>query len=298
MKLVYFVSYFFLCFKCAFANNYLSENNEFKNIFFSRDVKTLIDLSKDPEEVKYSKLQSTKDKLDIDSNLDKKTKDNLILPGLFISGPPEILCTLREGLYSSESHYSEGFICDLGKSYPEEGVVYTLLRKMEKSDFYEGEYNWDDIYSYVANISFEKIVTTKKVAIGKVLYNNYIPKSGDIVVEYRSVTRKLRRPSVTESPGFKAGIFSFEKLGVMMGEQNSFAFLDKGSSSGLEEGSVYNIYRSFNTDSVRFEINPSKVNNSKAIGQIEVVLVGGRGAIGYITEIYSEIILGDIVGDF
>ena len=203
----------------------------------------------------------------------------LDLPALIL---PQKLSTLAKVKRSTDGALSvqEDTIGFVQGNSLDDGAIYTIMR-------YKGSVGGGHRYDFVASAQIKEL--TGKSNIARALFFNYtrMPRHGDIVVDYRSQSRKVASVGV-DSEQIDAKIIALTDDEQTFGAMGDFAYLSIKDSSDISKNQKLHIYEHSNK-----RILLSAADQSRKIGTLQIIDVFEDLAVSYITYSSQEIYVGD-----
>ena len=248
------------------------------------------------EVIGSDEIQAADDTFESSGELYGKKGFKVTLPGFIFAEKLEGLCTVLTGALGEVMTIEEQmFICD-----PESEVnlsqSYTALRFIEEVDSPQTRDLVGYRYQFIAHVKFRKIFDLNKQYIGVVTKSRLGLRKNDIIVPYHSTDRFVSRPSDTSNlSSADARIVSFGMEGRQIGGEGQFAFIDKGTNSGIAKGQTLKLDQNMRYLDHNYEIEQDE-QDSLVVGYLRIVDATEVGSVGYILNSKREIFLGDMVG--
>ena len=249
------------------------------------------------EVIGFDDLESNDEIFVVIGNIYNSDKVQMTLPGFILSERPKSMCSVISGS-SGEAMVMEGmdFVCNPQSEEILLNQTLTVLRFAQEIEDESDEERIGFRYQFVAHVRLGQVLEDGAVVQGKVLKSRLGVEMEDIVVPYMSTKRmvSLNKQKGTSAPS-QGKIIAFDREGVEFGGEGSMVFLNRGKSNGFEPGNVYQI-RQFMHSLVFNHILDEYPHQTIHVGNIRIVDSTQNGSVGYISENFKEVALGDVVG--
>ena len=212
------------------------------------------------------------------------------LPAVVLDDKPDILGKIIGSLDGAPS-IQDRFHGYVDSDELENGRVYTVMRF--KGRVWNGVQLYGYRYDFIAAIRVINMTDGVGMPRVEVFNSEMLVMEGDIVVEYRSRSRKVQLTRI-EGSATEGRIVNFTYEGQSVAAIGDFVFLATDTDSNLIKHQALKIYKN---NSIRADFSAAAINDeTHQIGSMQIIDINDQGAVGYITGSNQEILLGDVVG--
>ena len=172
----------------------------------------------------------------------------------------------------------------------EEGSTYSVVRYRDRV-YYAGKFRGYR-YDFVSVAKVQRFTGESKTARAQITKSTGLTSNGDLLVEFKSRTRRLPFGGETSSEA-SAKIVNLSNVGQTMGAIGDFAFLAFDIADGVSDNQVLKIFKN---PKARARFSQASTRESYQIGTAQILDVNDEIATAYILNADQEVYLGDKVG--